>query len=93
MKCPEIYEDLALMEATSTIVYLKDESPEISDNEIFARMKDLKPKLNDTTVVLGISCAKRIQFKPEYLTQEIKEEISSWCRISDGFSDKKTSDE
>jgi len=73
--------ELQLLEGISTAVYLMRQSPETVGEEVFATIKILKPYLSDATVVIGLSIAKEVLFKPEYLTDEIQEEIEIWDRV------------
>jgi len=77
-RCCDLYHDMNLMECTSTVVYLLKESPEIMEADLLARIKKLKPFLNDSIHVIGISKAKELLFKPEYLTANLKREINMW---------------
>lgn len=83
--CCDLYEDVSLMECTSTIVYLMKENPNLRDGDIIAKIHSLKPYLGDATCVIGISKAKELLFKPEYLTEELRREIKEWSEIQDGF--------
>jgi hypothetical protein len=82
--CSDLYENLSLMEATATIVYFIKLNPSQKDCDVFAQVKSIKPFLSDSTLVIGISKAKELLFKPEYLTDELQKEIDSWSNISDG---------
>jgi hypothetical protein len=84
--CCNLYEDMLLMECTSTVVYLMKENPNVKDGDIIAKIHALKPYLGDATCVIGISKAKELLFKPEYLTQELKREIDAWSKIDLRFS-------
>jgi hypothetical protein len=55
------------MEVSSTVVYLKKQQPELEDEEIFVSLKRLKPHLSDSTRIIGLTKAKQLLFKPEYL--------------------------
>lgn len=81
--CCDLYQDLSLMECTSTVVYLMKEKPNLKDDDLFAKIKSLKPYLSDSTYVIGISKAKELLFKPEYYTDELKREIDEWERVED----------
>ena len=56
--------------------------------DIFALVKNSKPFLTYETVVIRISKAKELLFKPEYLTDELKREFQCWSNISDGFCER-----
>jgi uncharacterized protein YwgA len=81
--CCDLYQDLNLMECTSTVVYYLKETPNLKDEDIFAVVRSLKPHLNDATCVIGISKAKELLFVPEYLTDELKREMDAWESIED----------
>lgn len=83
--CCDLYEDLNLMECTATVVHLMKENPNLKDGDIIAQIHILKRHLNDATCVIGISKAKELLFKPEYLTEELKKEFKMWSDIKDGF--------
>ncbi len=76
--CSGIYESMTLMEATSTTIYLKQQTPESSDDDLFVELKRLKPYLTDSDKLIGITKSKGLLFKPEYLTEEIKKELAAW---------------
>ena len=79
--CSEIYDNMGLMEATSTVVYLRCQNPEFSEDDLFLRLKRLKPHLTDADRTIGITKAKEILFKPEYLTDEIVKEMDEWDKL------------
>jgi uncharacterized protein YwgA len=79
--CSDIYDNMGLMEATSTVVYLKSQNPGLSDDDLFLRLKWLKPHLTDSDRTIGITKAKELLFKPEYLTKEIAKEMDEWDRL------------
>ncbi|MHA1797408.1 MAG: hypothetical protein ACTSVY_03075 [Candidatus Helarchaeota archaeon] len=72
-----------LLEAISTVIYLKNIKINISDDEIFISTKKLKPYLSDSIIVIANNIAKEMLFKPEYLTDDLKEEIKTWDNIDD----------
>ncbi len=79
--CSGIYQDMGLMEATSTAVYLKKQQPELEDEEIFVSLKRLKPHLSDSARIIGLTKSKELLFKPEYLTNELVKETDQWDKI------------
>jgi uncharacterized protein YwgA len=79
--CRGIYQNMSLMEATSTIVYLRKEAPALSDDDVFVQLKRLKPHLSDSDRLIGITRSKELLFRPEYLTDEIKREMELWDNI------------
>lgn len=80
-ECCNLYEDMSLMESTSTVVYLILENPNLRDGDIIARMHILKPHISESTRIISISKAKELLFKPEYLTENLKKEIDAWSKI------------
>jgi hypothetical protein len=72
-----------LWKAASTAVYLKKQNPQSTDDDLFVELKRLKPHLNDSDKLIGISKSKEILFLPEYLTEEIKRELDLWDKIED----------
>lgn len=86
LKNSDLYENQSLMEATATIVFLKNTQRTLNDCEIFAKVKDKKPYLSDETITIGITKAKDLLFKQEYLTEDLKREINCWSSITDGFT-------
>lgn len=81
--CSGIYDSMALMEATTTTVYLKKRNPPLSDDDLFVELKRLKPHLTDSDKLIGITKAKALLFEPEYLTEELKKEMAAWDNIDD----------
>jgi uncharacterized protein YwgA len=79
--CSDIYDNMGLMEAASTIVYLKKQNPELTDDDLFVRLKWLKPHLTDADRIIGITKAKELLFELEYLTEEIAREMDEWDRL------------
>jgi uncharacterized protein YwgA len=79
--CDNLSDNPSLIECTSTIVYLMKENPEMMDHTVLTRTRELKPYLNEYTCVTGLSKAKELLFKPEYLTEDLKQEIAEWDRI------------
>lgn len=57
--------------------------PDLRDDEIFARIKQLKPYISDYICLAGMTRAKELLFREEYLTEDIKKEIDLWDRIDD----------
>jgi uncharacterized protein YwgA len=81
--CCNLQENQHLMEAISTIVYLIKQTPNISDDNLFTRMKWLKPHISDTDRIISITKAKELLFKDEYMTEEIKREMDEWDKIDE----------
>ena len=70
-----------LLEAVSTITYLKQENQNFSDDDIFAAVKNMKPHLKESMIIISNNIAKELLFKPEYLTDEIRKELDMWDNI------------
>jgi uncharacterized protein YwgA len=79
--CSGIYHSMTLMEATATTVYLKQQTPQLSDDDLFVELKRFKPHLTDSDKLVGITKSKMLLFKPQYLTDEIKKELAAWDNI------------
>ncbi len=79
--CSRIYDDMSLMEATATVMYLKLQKPQSSDDDVFVELKRLKPYLSDSDRLVGISKSKELLFKPEYLTEAAKHEFELWDKL------------
>ena len=82
-RCCDIFENPTLMECMSTTVYLLNRYPDLTDDEVFSRMKSLKSYLSDYVCVIGMAKAKEMLFRPEYLTEELRREIEQWDRIDE----------
>jgi uncharacterized protein YwgA len=81
--CSGIFDSMTLMEATATAAYLKQQAPQLSDDDLFVELKRLKPYLTDSDKLIGITKSKALFFKPEYLTDEIRKEMAAWDNIDD----------
>jgi hypothetical protein len=66
------------LEAVSTILYLKNNMNLDDDDAVFSETKRIKPHLGDSLIVIGIDIAKKLLFKPEYLTPALKKEMELW---------------
>jgi len=73
--------NLEFMECVSTIVHHLKEHPNLMDDELLSSVRKLKPYLSEYLCLSGLNEAKRLLFKSEYLTKELKEEIDAWDRI------------
>ena len=80
-ECQGLLEDQSLMEAASTAVYFIKQNPGMGEDDLFMSLKGLKPHIGDSDRVIGITKAKELLFKPEYLTEEIKREIDEWDQV------------
>lgn len=70
------------IESSSTIAYLMTESGMMDDTAIIKKVKELKPYLNESETIVGLNRVKCLLFKPEYLTDEIREETMRWDSLS-----------
>jgi len=70
-----------LLEAVSSIIYLKEENPDISDDDIFATVKNMKSHLKESMIIISNNISKELLFKPEFLTDEIRKELDMWDNI------------
>lgn len=80
-ECCDFLGELSLLEATSTMVHLMRGLSTFSDDDVFSNAKIYKPYLSDSTLVIGMTKAKKLLFKEEYLTEELKEEMDLWDKI------------
>jgi len=71
------------LEAVSTIRYLKNKYPDMLDDEMFAKTKEIKQHLKDSIIVIAINTVKKLLFKPEFLTEEVQKEIDIWDKAED----------
>lgn len=71
-----------LLEAVSTIIYLKAENPNYSDDDIFATVKSIKPHLKEYMIITSNNISKELLFKPEFLTDEIRKELEMWDNVN-----------
>jgi len=51
------------------------------DSEAIQKMKEKMPELTESEILEWINCAKRLLFKEEYLTDEIKKELKLWDNV------------
>jgi uncharacterized protein YwgA len=73
--------EIELLEAVSTIIYLKAEHPDYSDDDIFALVKSMKPHLKEYMIITSNNIAKELLFKPDFLTDKLKKEFEMWDNI------------
>ncbi len=71
------------LEAISTVHYLKKRYPDMLDDEIFSKTKEIKQHLKDSIIVIAINTLKKLLFKPEFLTEEVRKEIDIWDKAKD----------
>jgi hypothetical protein len=79
--CRGLLENQSLMEAASAAVFFMKQNPSITEDNLFMSLKWLKPHIGDSDRVVGITKAKELLFKPEYLTEEIRREMDEWDRV------------
>ena len=71
------------LEAISTAYYFKYYNEALLDDEIFEKTKAEKPYISDKIIVIALNTIKKLLFKPEYLTEDIKKELALWDNIND----------
>jgi len=79
--CRGLLENQSLMEAVSTAIFFMRQNHSITEDELFMSLKWLKPHIGDSDRVIGITKAKELLFKPEYLTEDLKREMDEWDRL------------
>jgi len=75
------FESLAILESTSTFVQIINQESITEDNEVFVRSKVLKPHFSDSQLIIGMTKAKQLLFKEEFLTNELKQEMDIWDKL------------
>ncbi|MGB9841564.1 MAG: hypothetical protein ACPLKZ_02440 [Candidatus Bathyarchaeales archaeon] len=70
-----------LKEAIAGAVSLMKHKPDFEDDALFTALKQLKPRISDSDLVIAIARAKEGLFKPEYFSDELKQEMDEWDRI------------
>ena len=81
----QLFDDHDLMEATAITLYFANRTRPKSDCDMFALLKKVKPHLSETSLITGISKCKELEFKSEYLTDELKAEFKGWNSLSIGL--------
>lgn len=71
------------LEALATILFIMKEYPDLLDDEIFRRVKELKGYLKDDIIIIALNIAKKLNFRDEFLTEEIQEELDLWDKTED----------
>ena len=79
--CRGLLENQSLMEAASTAIFFMRQDNSISEDDLFMNLKWLKPHIGDSDRVIGITKAKELLFKPEYLSEDLKREMDEWDRL------------
>lgn len=75
--------EFEFLEAVSTARYLKNRYPDMLDDEIFAKIKEIKQHLKDSIIVIAINTVKKLFFNSELLTEEVRREIDIWDKAED----------
>ncbi|MEM2098468.1 MAG: hypothetical protein QXU99_01805 [Candidatus Bathyarchaeia archaeon] len=70
-----------LKETIAVAVSLMKHKPNFEDDALFTALKQLKPRISDSDLAVAIARAKEELFKPEYLSDELKQEMDEWDRI------------
>ncbi len=78
-----IYHQADFLEAVSTALYFKYYNENLRDDELFEKTKSEKPYISDKIIVIAINTVKKLLFKPEYLTEDIKKELDLWNNADD----------
>ena len=79
--CRGLLENQGLMEVASTAIFFMRQNHSITEDDLFMNLKWLKPHIGDSDRVIGITKAKELLFKPEYLTEDLKREMDEWDRL------------
>ncbi len=79
--CRGLLENQSLMEATSAAIFFMSQNHSIMEDDLFMNLKWLKPHISDSYHVIGITKAKELLFKPEYLTEDLKREMDGWDKL------------
>ncbi len=78
-----IYHQADFLEAVSTAFYFKNYNENLLDDDLFEKTKSEKPYISDKIIVIAINTVKKMLFKPEYLTEDIKKELDLWNNADD----------
>ena len=77
------YNQADLLEAVSTAYYIKHYNEDILDDDLFGQTKDEKPFISVKIITIALNIVKKLRFKPEYLTNEIQDELDLWDKAED----------
>ena len=77
------YHQADFLEAISTAYYFKYYNEALLDDDLFEKTKAEKPYISDKIIVIAINTVKKLLFKPEYLTEDIKKELDLWNNADD----------
>ena len=75
------FNDPNLLECASTMVYFMRQEPEITDDAILTKIRSIKHHLSDSTRTIGLTKAKQLLFRPEFVTDDLRKEMEEWDRI------------
>jgi len=50
-------------------------------DKVVAKIKQIRPRVSEEEILDGLNVAKKLLFKPEYFTEEIKNELALWNNI------------
>ena len=50
-------------------------------DKVISEIKKIKPNLSKSEIIEAINVAKRLLFKEEYLTEDIKKELKLWDNV------------
>jgi hypothetical protein len=71
------------LDALVTVLFIKQELPDLFDDDILRRLKETRGYINDKILIIALNTAKKLTFKEEYLSDEIQEELDLWDRVED----------
>ena len=75
--------DKTMRDAVATVLSLKKLHPDMMDDEILTATRQFKNNLEDSVIIVAINEVKKLLFKPEYLTEEIRAEMELWDNARD----------
>jgi len=65
----------------STVIIIRENLTYSDIDEVIEKVRKINPHLSEFDIISGINLAKRLLFKKEYLTDEIKRELKMWNSI------------
>jgi len=77
------YHRADFLEAISTAYFFKYYNEALLNDELFEKTKAEKPYISDKIIVIALNTIKKLLFKPEYLTEDIRKELALWDNIND----------
>ena len=72
---------MEFLEAVATIQKLIKDKRASTEDEMYSQTKRLKPHLSDYIITIALNTVKQLNFRSEYLTDELREEFELWDRI------------